>query len=144
MNHVWTVVCERSLIDKDSNNLSLINVIEQIQIGSLEEIPEGAPPPTGGGRIEVVTMWSRSNLETPETTNTRTIFYSPTGDELVRNEPYIDLTEFKRLRARWLYIGLPPYSGDGQYTFVVQQEVDGEWRTEAEVPLEISKIPSEQ
>ena len=32
IQHEWSVICSTSLLDKDSNNLSLINLIEQINL----------------------------------------------------------------------------------------------------------------
>lgn len=145
MNHIWTVVCERSITDIESNNISLIHVIEQIKFREVpaDKVPPGEPTRIGASRFEVVSLWGRGNPNEPETADAKIIFCSPTGQELAQNKMNIDLTEYKRIRTRWMFFGLLPYSGDGEYTFVVQQEVDGEWRTEAEVPLEISKMSPE-
>ncbi len=44
----WTVVCERAVVDRESNNVSLINQIEQAQVTILSaspapELPVGLP-----------------------------------------------------------------------------------------------------
>lgn len=39
INHEWSVLCSNALVDKDSNNLSLINLIEQISLDV--ELKEG-------------------------------------------------------------------------------------------------------
>ena len=142
MEHIWTVVCEKSIVDSSSNNISLINVIERIRFGEREELKGDKMVPGAFVGLEVVSMWCRSDVEKPETGKSRTEFLSPSKDVLVGNEGPIDLMEHQRLRAIWAFFGVP-YAGDGRYMFVVQQEVDGEWQTEAEIPLEISKIPSE-
>ena len=34
IHHVWTVLCSRALIDRDSNNISIHNVLEQLNIAA--------------------------------------------------------------------------------------------------------------
>lgn len=58
IHHAWTVLCARSLIDRDTNNISL-DVLEQLNV----QIP---PPLQGAGgfvlpaRLEVVSLWFRA------------------------------------------------------------------------------------
>ena len=138
MDHIWTVICEKSITDSRSNNISLINIMEQIRVAPKEDI-RGILL-----ELEVVSLWCRSDADQPETGHTRTILCSPIGDELAQSELItIDLTKYQRIRASWKFIGLP-YSDDGRYHFVVQRQIDDQWQTVATVPLEIIRdLPEE-
>jgi hypothetical protein len=60
INHVWSVLCETSLLDQDSKLISLINCLEQITI-SEESAPDKALPLV----VNLVSAWVRSDLNTP-------------------------------------------------------------------------------
>ena len=131
MEHIWTVVCEKSITDSRSNNISLINVIEQIRFAPQEGVQ--TVPITG---LEVISMWCRSDSNTPETGNSRTTLLSPSGDELGQDKTIIDLTKYQRIRRTWMFVGFP-FTGAGRYHFVAQRQIDDQWETVATVPLEI-------
>jgi len=145
MKHVWTIVCERSIIDSQSNNISLINALEQIQLMAGEEVQNlattpGESPIRGiGVTFEVVTLWCRNDPNQPESAPSQALLLSPTGDEMVKNKMQIDLTNHQRMRVKWGFGGIP-YSGDGRYLFVVQQEIADQWQTVAEIPLDINRV----
>lgn len=46
VNHEWSVLCSQALLDKETNNLTLVNVIEQVafdvQVPKGQILPEGA------------------------------------------------------------------------------------------------------
>ena len=60
IKHTWSILCEKSVIDVESNNLSLQNIIEELQV----DIPEDKLATIGGVknilfRLEIVTHWNR-------------------------------------------------------------------------------------
>jgi len=139
IEHVWTVLCSRAVIDRDSNNVSLQNVIEQITItgeprsDAVIEIP-----------LEVVTLWVRANSDRPSRGRTRLTYLSPSGAVLGSSESQVDLSEYKRLRTRHSLRRLPVPEA-GRYTFRVelQNEGESEWHQVAAVPLSIIFVPPE-
>ena len=137
MEHVWTVVCQLRIDDKQSNNISLINVLEQVTFIS-EEGPKGIPIP-----INVVTMWRRSQLDQPEQATARLSLIAPNEESLFVQEHNLDLTEYQRLRNTGHFDGLP-FSGTGTYRFVMELQENGEWHKVASVPVEvIEKTPQD-
>lgn len=140
MEHIWSVLCRLSIVDQQRNNVSLIDVMEQLSfVGEVEEEehPLALPFP-----IELVTLWSRTDLKTPEVSQARVLILSPKGEFLdPKGAEYdIDLTEYQRFRAMGKF-GTLPYVGDGIYRFVVQNfdEKSEQWRDVASIPLEIVK-----
>jgi hypothetical protein len=60
IDHVWTVLCSRAVVDRDSNNASLENVIERVTI-------EGQPPSDAALPLplDVMTLWTRTAPDQP-------------------------------------------------------------------------------
>jgi len=89
IDHVWTAVCSRAVIDRESNNVSLQNIIDQISIRG-EPIPDSVV----AVQVEVVTSWVRADFDVPSQATTRLTFLSPSGNVLGSFENDIDLSVF--------------------------------------------------
>lgn len=138
IEHVWTVLCRRSVVDRETNSISLIESVEAIQFGVVQ--PTGAPAPTGLPiDLELVTLWIRSDRAVPENSRYRVVIQLPDQTEREVGETVsVDLRQFERLRSRVNFNGIP-FSGPGRYRFLVQLE-DGATRTTvARVPLDIEE-----
>lgn len=140
IDHVWTVVCSDAVIDSDSKNVSIHNVIEQI-IVSVKPEPKGVLPI----EFDIVTLWVRSDFDKPSVGHARISLLSPSGQKLKELEYDLNaLADFERLRARQHFRGLPaPESG--RYTFYVELKNEGEeeWHHVASVPLKVVFTPPE-
>jgi len=137
IRHNWTVVCSHSTIDADTNNISLIEVLEQLSIKG--------PPFTDDGEpvipieFDVVTLWSRSNLDQLCQGQARLQLLAPSGVSLMEKEYPINLSSHSRMRSRTRFAGFP-LKGSGLYQFQVQfrEEDEGDWQDAASVLLQIS------
>jgi len=135
IDHVWTVVCSQAVIDRDTNNVSLHNVAEQITI-------QDRPDPDASALIplEVVTLWARSDLSIPSRGQGRFTFVSPSGKTKVGPTLFdIDLSEYRRYRTR-TRLRVLPVGEPGRYIFRVdyKDENGQRWRKVAAVPLEVT------
>jgi hypothetical protein len=139
IDHVWTVICSRSVIDRDSNNISLHNVLEQITIAQEVDPEQVAVIPT---KFEVVTLWARSDFDEPAEGEQRLTLIAPSGETLVTGEAKIDLSEFRRTRYRAKFEGLPT-KGRGRYVFRIECRTNGNaaWSQAADIPLELMVNP---
>jgi len=147
----WAILCERSVVDGDTNNLSLFNVIEEVIVASTppqappagESLSEGVSEPgprylgLAAGSFELVTLWARSTQEAPERGCGRVRLIFPAGESHLGPEYEVDLTRYLRLRHRMRISGLP-IRGEGNYRFVTDGRGDsGEWAEMFEVPLRV-------
>jgi len=131
IDHVWSVLCLKSIIDNESNNISLVDVIEKLEITG----------PSGEGlapiQMEVVTLWTRHDLSQPSRAGARLRLVGPDNNQIDEPISYdVDLTTFFRTRHRVRMGGLP-IRGSGLYRFLVELEENGNWREVAKVPLEV-------
>lgn len=133
IQHVWTALCSGSSIDKVTNNISLFNVVEQIQFEGWEGEPADVPC-----FLELVTLWSRVELDREGRGEARVILQTPEGSTGISKPQAVDLRPYRRLRSR-AQIPTIRIVGPGLYTFVVElrQQNQEEWVPVARVPLEV-------
>ncbi len=137
MKHAWTVLCRRTLIDDQTQSLSMIDTVELIEFETNEEV--SALPID----LMLVSLWWRTEADQPENGKGRTqIIYSANDQSLINMEYDIDLTKAPRHRLLGKLQGIP-FVGSGIYQIVVQvfdESVDA-WQNVATVPLQIQRIP---
>lgn len=136
MDHVWSVLCLRASIDRETNNVSLFDVVEQIQVLGRAGTPGVVGP------FELVSLWRRT-LSLPERGQVRVSIRGPSGHLYVQQVQDIDLREFQRMRARFRITAIP-IEGSGTYQISVElQQTDGEaWGKVANIPVEIELVTS--
>ncbi len=136
MEHLWTIPCQMSTIDKDTNALSIVNVLEDIQFVAPYEPDETIALPMS---MHVVTLWSRGKHEETDMRRARLRILAPNGELLSTTEYEVNLVAHKRFRFVTRFVGIP-FNGSGVYRLVVDRDTDdGRWRKVAEVELSISR-----
>jgi hypothetical protein len=129
INHIWSVICENSSIDNESNKVSLFNVLESLTIFGIQDQVIGIPL-----RFEVLTLWERTE-ETPIEGVTRLIQIKPNGEPSKPLEIKIDLSKSHFHRTRISIQGFS-LSGPGRYVFQIQyKEGEADWQQAAELPV---------
>lgn len=139
INHVWSVLCTDTVIDNETNQLSLHSVIEQLTILS-SPIPGGLLP----HKMKIATLWIRSDANKPCKGLSRVSFISPSGRITGSVEPEIDLSKVERSRNIVLFDAVPiEESGRHIFRIELQNEGEDEWHQVALVPLTIVFSPQE-
>lgn len=150
--HIWTIICKRAITDRDSGNLSIIEIIDTMTIqGESSELPVTTAPVvaryTGKfivfpADIALISRWRRTDPETAEVQMLRLRLLDPAGRALAGSFPLsVDLTkEFQtQIVARLPQLLVSP--GGGIHTLQLQApRGEGEnqgWRTAVKVPLTI-------
>ena len=136
IEHVWSVFCSRVLIDKDANNVSLVDVIEQFTLT--------VPPPIADKPLvvpndsELVSLWSRAADDRPCAGTCRVVWKTAAQEEKELISTGVDLTINRRLRTRLKIRGLLVQKA-GRYEFRVdlREEPDNTWKTVARIPVEV-------
>lgn len=146
MHHVWTVLCRQVITDRDSNQLTLVNAVENVLVRPLvDQIPDDAVIPLDW---VLVSMWTRSNLDAPEEAQYRVMLLSPDsepspitaidGSTVFR----VDMTEKRRMRTQ-LQITTLRVGPPGTYAFRVDLGVKSKWTTVAIIPYDFALIGGE-
>ncbi len=133
IKHAWTTICSKTLIDKDTNNISM-DVSEQIKILTLEE-PKNQEIIVPFINLTIASLWYRGNPNKGETGEARIKYVAPSGAELASFKLELDLKSNGRLRTRAV-MNQVSLRGAGWYYFVVELKVGKKW-------TEVSRIPHE-
>lgn len=133
IRHGWTVLCTRSSVDSESNNISLFDLLEQLTISEPQQGPGIAVFPH-----EVVSLWTRDNLGEGGVAETRFVIVAPDATRTEGPALSIDLTAFHRSRMRSRAPGLP-IQGAGLYWIATElrQGENPQWAEVGRIPLEV-------
>ena len=142
---IWAILAERVAIDKDTNNISLFNVIEEVMVPA--QPPRTLPDTTEDSIIpsimELVILWARTDFEIPERGLGRIRVVAPELTRSLSVDQEVDLSKFLRLRSRLRLPGLPA-GGEGTYLFKIDgRPATGEWAQMFELPLRVVFQPED-
>jgi len=144
--HIFSLLCRNTIIDSRTNNLSIIEVIESIEISG--EGPENYKKDDVvifNFGFKIVTLWVRSDRIKPESFTFRITLLTPDNKRHPLQPINGDLTKSLRHRTFAEYENLL-ISGPGTYKFNVELGSGSvgriRWRKVASIPLDIIfKIP---
>lgn len=142
IRHIWSILCQSSAIDRDSNSLSLFHLVEEITItkekGTTAEKAEAQKNFRLPVQLELVSLWDREDAE-ERSVDAKMQLLDPQGKVLINQTYPLNFEKGKRrLRFRAKMGGLI-VSISGEYLFVVSIREGGakEYRDMAEVPLTV-------
>lgn len=146
MKHIWSVLCRRSVIDNETNNISLYDALEEVSVGVKVKQQVAPIPEVINIAIdyEVVSLWMREDSDSRVQADTEIEIIQPDGKVAKTFPQKIDLPEkMRRFRTRYRINGLT-VSTQGTYWFKIKIKETNEkqFRTVSEIPLEI-KIQKE-
>jgi hypothetical protein len=136
IQHAWTVLCTKCIVDPESRNATLVEVLDQLNVPTPPGFPIIVPI-----QMDLVTAWFRGNPDVPERGTGRISLLMPDGSSTAAQEYVIDMTEFPRSRTITRSGGII-INGAGTYSFRVEVRDDGtaDWRLAASLPLSVVLI----
>jgi hypothetical protein len=141
INHVWSVVCERSSIDQDTNLISINDVVENINIP--DEVEDDKIKGLVSFKNEVISSYYRvGDADSVERATQLIVVIAPDGKEIARNTFDIVFTKgIVRHRCRIKGAGVPVV-GLGVHLFEVRlkRDIDEDFQTVARIPVTIKKL----
>ena len=114
---VWSVLCSRPIVDGETNNISLIDVVEEAHIQTAG-LPGALPI-----QLTLVSLWAREHPDQPERARGFIQFCDPAGAVQGDISSEIDLTAHTRFRQIVRFVGLP-ISTVGVHWFNVFVEIE--------------------
>ncbi len=132
MEHIWSIICSNSVIDQETNNLSLFNVIEQItiQLNNNVEMNGAVMIPVP---FEVISFFYLHKTCKESCLITAKVF-DPQDKIIGEFENHIQISEgIDKARSRIRFNGIP-FISEGIYRFRIYTNVKKE-KLVAEIPL---------
>ena len=141
IKHIWTVICRKSTVDQESNNISLIEVVEQVTISGKQksDSTEILVPMD----FEIISLWSRDCDGVSVRGTAKIILINPNNEEITIKEIDIDLTVYKRLRTRIKFATFG-VKYPGRHEFKVFLKNNSEWNEVANIPVQIDVEPQKE
>lgn len=140
IKHVWSVLCQKSVVDSTTNNISLIEVFEQLEVDIKPQSPD-IPAPSGDVKInfpyELVNFWTKDkNLKSEA--EVKITLLDPKGRIIKSLNKHILIPKKNRRLREVNKISDLLLRSSGIYTFKVSiGDGKSKFKTVAEIPLEI-------
>lgn len=138
MKHIWTVLCQKSSIDIETNLLSLFNCVEELSL-----IIDKTKAPKGDLVIpiefQLVSFWTVENSNKDNVLEMKGELIDPNGKTLNKFENKFNIKKgVLRFRNRTNFQGLP-ITEAGRYIIRMMQKNEGkkEFEIVTELPLDI-------
>lgn len=148
IKHSWSIICQSSVIDQQTNNISIHNVLEQFTAEHSKaeiELFRKNNPAIGRGipvnfTFQMISLWQSQNPKIQPTADVRIELFDSIGDSMQKAEFKL---AFEAGKARMRTIITSPFlvvSETGLYHFKVSIKEAGsdDFAEVAEIPLEVS------
>lgn len=135
IRHVFSALCTKATVDRESNNVSIVDIVERLEI----HVPAGTQLPFGFPyRADFVTLWSRQDWNQPAEAEMRTRVLSPLGVPLAEFLMAVDLVAAPRARAIGRFEGFR-VAGTGMHEIEVSYRERGQdaWNVVHTYPVEV-------
>ena len=138
MPHCYLLtVCTGSSVDQQSNNATLFNLVEQLNVP-----PNAPPPPNHLVPLEIHAYWQFDGAEKGKEFEMRIVMRSKTSGLETPGEPIPHRALATRLRTRLQGLPFPPVAGEYELCIDWRFEGDGAWHRETlRWPINISHEP---
>jgi hypothetical protein len=148
---IWSVLCSKSLIEPQTNLLSLFEVIEKITLEGgekklLDAHAEGRKGILLSVQMQVVSFWRRSDPSKGETSEGRVILVNPRGETVAGQNFLINLKHNSGGYRQILRYHQFPVDSFGMYWFVAEQQrpaksKKSQWTVETRIPVDVVAGP---
>lgn len=144
MKHIWSLICNKAIVDESTNLISIIENIEEfkIQVDEIEKIRKEHTDLKKDIIIlpidfEIVSFWIDYNIKEQREANIKIELIDPSGKELNTYNFELNFPKLKkRMRTRFKILGFP-FTKTGEYLFRIHlNQIGKKQETVAEVPVE--------
>lgn len=141
IKHIWSVLCQKSIVDQHSNNISLLDVFEELKVNTqpspdniLSKFGEIVVPVT----YQIVSLWTHDPIK-KELIDLRVDFNKPDGSIKTIFENELELPSDKIRIRNIININGIGIKNTGKYIFEIKEKSkkESKFKTVAELPLEI-------
>ncbi len=139
IEHIWSVLCTGSSVDSQTNNVTLFNVLEQLNLTRKHDAPpinlkNGEALPF---QMELVSLWRKQGIQDAVTGTIRNVLLNPLGQEIGSQTMPLEIkSPNRRMRSRVQINGIQ-ITGPGYYTWQVRLTDGKNDEVVANIPFEI-------
>jgi len=139
MKHAWTILCQNSSVDSNTNLLSIFNCLEQLVL----KIDKNKAPKTDEFFIalgaQLISLWAMKNQDNDNVLEVRVEILDPVGKSLGKFDQKFEVKKGASRFRSIINIQEIKITKEGRYTVNMQQKKEGgkDFIAVAELPLDI-------
>lgn len=137
MKHIWSIICQKSSIDVETNLLSLFACVEELNLSlnNTEALKNNLVVQT---EFQLVSFWTRDDAEQESQLEIEAEMINPQGQVLNKFSNKLPIKKGAlRFRNRTNIQGMP-ITGPGRYFLRLKQKDEkGNWLVVTELPLDV-------
>jgi len=140
LRHVWTVLCQKTIIDKKTNNVSIVEALEEIKVNYKTKDKKKPARINLPIHMELVTLWIKDRPTEEVTADVEVLLIDPEGNQIGKaSHQLLVKPSNPRFRSNVNFDGLA-LTTSGEYKFIVQTNGAGSKNMVqvAEVPLTVT------
>ncbi|MDZ4699030.1 MAG: hypothetical protein SH809_04925 [Rhodothermales bacterium] len=138
---IWAVLCKKAIIDRDTNDLSLVDVISGINLN----VPIDVPGPFGVKLDSmIVSLWINDTDQ--EVVEEVKLYYKPVGGK-EREVSYKEIVLKPNSFHRWIVrLSEGEFEAEGMHAFIIKQKAarSGKWTQVLSTPFVVTFNRSEE
>ncbi|MFA4942345.1 MAG: hypothetical protein WC564_01755 [Patescibacteria group bacterium] len=138
MKNIWSILCQESSVDSNTNKISLFNCIDELTMSFARREEINDKPKNIPLSFDLVSLWTKE-IDEPDNFNILIQFFDPNGKELKSFEQDISFERGKkRLRAIIKVNGFV-ITSDGTYKIKLsyKQNDDDKYKPFSELPFDV-------
>jgi len=130
INHQFSLICNRAVVDENSKSISIFDIIEQITVFAEPDQTIHLPL-----HFEIFSLWMRSEMDTPAKEISRVSLKDPNGISKKHIEVDVDLTKSVFFRSIIRISGIE-LRCPGIYNFIIElKQKDEKWKEVSSIPF---------
>ncbi len=138
MKNIWSVITNKTVVDKDSNMISLFDCIEQFNVNIDKKNTEKNKIKKVSAKFEIVSFWKDDEVKKERRGEFAIELYDPNNKKLNKYEnSFLMPKAMKRLRTIIAFEGFP-ITTEGEYIFKIKYR-----KNKGRKYIQVSELPIE-
>ncbi|MCK5466398.1 hypothetical protein KAI56_02795 [Candidatus Parcubacteria bacterium] len=139
MKNIWSAIANKTVVDKDSNMISIFDCIEQFNINIDKKKTDKNEVKKIPAKFEIVSFWKDDEIKKERCGEFAIELYDPNNKKLNKYEnSFVMPKAMKRMRTIITFEGFP-ITTEGEYLFKIKYRKDkkGKYTQVSELPIEV-------
>jgi len=139
MQHIWSVLCEQSLIDSDTHLISLVNCIEEIEVGYEGTFEGKISVPV---KFQLASFWAKDNNTEADELDLKIEIVNPDKNVVISfTNKFPVAKEFIRFRTRMNIQGMDITMAGRHLIRLLKKEAgSADFAVVSEAPIDIKLV----
>ena len=139
MKNIWSIIASKTVIDRNSNMISLFDCIEQLNVNANKKIVDNNKIKKLSTKFDIVSLWKDDEISKERSGEFIIELYDPSNKKINKFENiFVMPKSMKRMRTIITFEGFP-ITTEGEYIFKIKfrKNKNNKYKQVSELPLEV-------